>query len=630
MTAAPRKAFVLAAGFGTRMLPLTKTVPKPLLPLWGKPLIVHTLEMLRDWGVREVCINLHHLPQVITDYLAKHPVRGLDVGFSREDKALGTGGALPHARWFVERAWSDGGSPSPDGGPPSLHTEPFWMLNADVAMRLNPEPLIRAFKKSGIAACWLTGSAGPRTVEMSRGVISEFKSSRPKIAGTYTFCGLQLLSPRILEFLPADGFATIVEGYQATMRAGHKIAGVEIDGSFWADLGTPKQYLDAHAAWKNRKRFVSAARDAIVAKGATVENSVIWSGARIGPKAVVRDAIVGCGCKVDGRASGIVMRAGDALAPAEIGLLKKCGWSENATAILLGPRGSARAFTRVRDGKRSGILIHYDPSRVENPLYVGHAKFLEAAGFPVPKIIGDDPKRCVTLLEDLGDDSILVKHHGAAEAVLERVYRATLDSVLVLHGEASRRARKRRLHMVPSFRPRLYQWERDYFAEHMLQKRLGLPPSTIAPIKNDLKKIGVKLFHAPLVVVHRDLQSSNVILKNGKPVFIDFQGMRWGPAAYDLASLLADPYMELSEPLQLRLLDYYAARCGDETVRDMFWLAVIQRLAQALGAFAKLGATKGTEGFANHIPAALRMMRRALSHVKGLPNLRAWVESQSR
>lgn len=611
MTAAPRKAFVLAAGFGTRMLPLTKTVPKPLLPLWGKPLIVHTLEMLRAWGVREVCINLHHLPQAITDYLAKHPVRGLDVGFSREEEILGTGGAVSHAKWFVEG------------------DEPFWMLNADVAMRLNPEPLIRAFRKSGIASCWLTGSAGPRTVEMTRGVIAEFKSARPKTPGTYTFCGLQLLSPRILEFLPDEGFATIVEGYQAAMKAGHKIAGVDVEGSFWADLGTPKQYLDAHAAWKNRKRFVSAARDAMIAKGAVVENSVIWSGAKIGRNAVVRDAIVGRDCTVDCRASGIVMRAGDALAPPETGLLQKCDWAENATAILLGPRGSARAFTRVRDGKRTGILIHYDPSRVENPLYVGHARFLAAAGFPVPKIIGDDPKRCVTLLEDLGDDSILVRHHGADETTLERVYRKTLDAVLVLHGEASRRARKKKLHMVPSFRPRLYQWERDYFAEHMLQKRLGLSADVIAPIKNDLKKIGVKLFHAPLVVVHRDLQSSNVILKNGKPVFIDFQGMRWGPAAYDLASLLADPYMELSESLQMRLLDYYAAKCGDPTVRDLFWLAVIQRLSQALGAFAKLGALKGTEGFANHIPAAFRMMRRALSHVSGYPHLRSFINTTS-
>jgi aminoglycoside/choline kinase family phosphotransferase len=161
----------------------------------------------------------------------------------------------------------------------------------------------------------------------------------------------------------------------------------------------------------------------------------------------------------------------------------------------------------------------------------------------------------------------------------------------------------------------------------MLEKRLGLPPAEVAAIKGDLKKIGRKLLRAPRVVVHRDLQSTNVILKDGRPCFIDFQGMRWGAAAYDLASLLCDPYMELTEPLQLRLLDFYAAKCGDATVRDLFWPAAIQRLAQALGAFAKLGAARETLQFGDHIPAALRMMKRALSHVRGLPHLRAWAEN---
>ena len=135
------------------------------------------------------------------------------------------------------------------------------------------------------------------------------------------------------------------------------------------------------------------------------------------------------------------------------------------------------------------------------------------------------------------------------------------------------------------------------------------------------------LLQAPLVVVHRDLQSSNVILREGKPCFIDFQGMRWGPAAYDLASLLGDPYMELPEDVQERLLAYYASRDGDPNdVTRLFWPACLQRLAQALGAFAKLGAVRDTAWFAGYVPPALRMMHRALGHVRGLPHLRAWCD----
>lgn len=607
MNPMPRKAFVLAAGLGTRMLPLTRTLPKPLLPLHGRALILRTLEMLRNWGVQEVCINLHHLPEIMTDAVVRNPVRGIALGFSRESEIVGTGGALVNARWFFDNG------------------EPVWLVNSDVAMQVDPTPIARAFHTQRVvSACWLTHSAGPRTVEMTDGIVEGFRSARAGTEGTYTFCGLQLLSPHILEYLPNSGFSTIVEGYESAMKSGWRIAGVEVARSKWADVGTPKQYLAAHAQFSPRKHFIAKGVGVHIARGAVVENSVLFDGARIGARAVVRDAIIGQECRVDFPVGGIAMRACDALAPPELDLLKHCGWSLNSTTLPLGPRGSERLFTRIRDGRRAGILIHYDRSRVENPLYAGHARFLTEAGFPVPQIIGDNPKTCVTLLEDLGDASVQNSSHSRTERELESIYRRVLQQVLVLHGEASRRAKRRRLKMVPAFRPRLYQWERDYFAEHFLQNRSHLAAPEIAAIKNDLKKIGRKLFLAPLVIVHRDLQSSNVILKNGRPVFIDFQGMRWGPAAYDLASLLADPYMELPEPLQLRLLEFYAARCGDPGVRELFWPAVIQRLAQALGAFAKLGANRDTSGFADHIPAALRMMHRALSHVRGLPHLRAW------
>ena len=109
-------------------------------------------------------------------------------------------------------------------------------------------------------------------------------------------------------------------------------------------------------------------------------------------------------------------------------------------------------------------------------------------------------------------------------------------------------------------------------------------------------------------------------------VFIDFQGMRLGPAAYDLASLLCDPYVQLPPRLQARLLDYYAGldKKHDKVV-EIFWSAAVQRLAQALGAFGRLSATPETGGFARHIRPGLVMMQRALDHVGGLPHLRALI-----
>ena len=181
---------------------------------------------------------------------------------------------------------------------------------------------------------------------------------------------------------------------------------------------------------------------------------------------------------------------------------------------------------------------------------------------------------------------------------------------------------------MPAFRPTLYRWERNYFAEEMLRKRQGLPAHQIARITQELAGVGRRLLAAPPALLHRDLQSSNILIHNGAPWLIDYQGMRFGPAVYDLASLLCDPYVELPDDMIARLVDYYAARSADGAgVRRLFWYGAIQRLAQALGAFAKLGGQPDTRAFADSIPAARRMLARALRETGGLPALRAWCEA---
>jgi hypothetical protein len=142
----------------------------------------------------------------------------------------------------------------------------------------------------------------------------------------------------------------------------------------------------------------------------------------------------------------------------------------------------------------------------------------------------------------------------------------------------------------------------------------------------DLESVADRLAGTPQVLVHRDLQSSNILWHEGGPVFVDFQGMRLGPAAYDLASLLCDPYVMLPVRTQSRLLEYYARRTGcPEQVVDVFWSAAIQRLAQALGAFGRLSAVPETSSFARHIRTGLVMMSRALDRLGGLDKLRTLV-----
>ena len=608
MISRPTKAFILAAGFGTRILPITRDLPKPMLPVWGIPALERVLRMVRRWGVTDVLINLHHLPNEILQHVLHREKDGLRIELSFESDILGTGGALPRAAWFLDK-------------------RPFWMINADVVSDLDPRPLLRAFKPGRtISVAWLHDSRGPRTVEMEKGFVTNWQSKRPKTPGTYTFCGVQLLSPAILRHLPASGMASIVTAYQKAMADGHRIAGVVVPRSYWADIGTPAQYLQAH---RELHPAAEAAIDpsATIHASAIVKHAVVMAGATLGPRAVVENAIVGRNAVVNTRVPLLAMPAAMALDDMERAAVAATGAKlDLITALPLGPRGSARTFTRLVGQRRPAILVRYKPERLENTLYAGHARYLARAGVRVPAVLFDDPATCTTLLEDLGDESLQALVPTWSPARVKRTYERVLDSVVRFHERGVDGIARAKLTLVPAFRWTLYHWEHNYFAEHFLQDREQLDGATIDAIKADLHKVASKLVRAPRVLVHRDLQSSNILLHRGEPAFIDFQGMRYGPAAYDLASLLCDPYVNLPASLQEHLVAHYASlsRHGDR-IHAEFWYAAIQRLGQALGAYAKLGSNPDTAQFAAYIDPALVMLRRAVDRVPGLPALRAWV-----
>ncbi len=603
MKNAPTRAFVLAAGFGTRLLPLTRELPKPMLPIWGVPAIERTLRMLQSWGVRDVLINLHHLPEEIAQHVSHRRSDGLRVQFSFEPQILGTGGALPHARW-----WMDG--------------QPFWMINADVVSDVNPAPLLAAFRPGKtMASVWLHPTRGPRTVIAKRGYVVEWRGR-----GGATFCGLQLLSPEILRYLPPSGEASIIAAYEKAMEDGWRIAASEVPGAYWADIGTPAQYLQTHRELRGGRTFVSIAASARVARGAKLRDVVILDGARIGARAEIENAVIGKCTIVQKKMTYLAMRAEKALDSAEAKAFARLGWpAAKTTAIPMGPRGSGRTFTRLVAGRKSAMLVHYNPERAENTLYAGHARFLKALGVPVPDIFVDFPREGVTIFEDLGDDSIQTLFPSLSPKKLIHLYRQVLDVMLVFHERGAASATKRRISLVPAFRWKLYHWEHDYFAEHFLKGRQRMAPEAISAIKSDLHRLAAQLTRCPRALVHRDLQSSNILLRHGKPALIDFQGMRFGPAVYDLASLLCDPYVQIPEEAQLELLEYYAAKsCAPAQTRKAFWPATVQRLGQALGAYARLGANPDTAAFEKFIPPALAMMRRALRHVTSGEALNRW------
>lgn len=555
---APRKAFILAAGLGTRLRPLTLDTPKPMLPLWGQPMLARTLAQLAAWGVDQVLINLHHAPGPIVRYLAGQPFPHLRISAVFEPVILGTGGALRNARWFID--------------------EPFWLLNADVAADLDPAPLLRVWKKSKpLAACWLTEDAGPRTVRCENGVIRNFHD---QIHGHATFCGLQLLDERILPFIAEEGFDTIIAAYRRAQKRGHQITGVFLPGSFWADIGTPAQYVQAH-------------RDTAKRLGHAGENFTLSAAAVLTP-----------------REQSLMSRVSGLMSPA-------------CPVEVLPPRGSNRDFFRLRDGNKSSILIRWAPERPDNRLYARHTRFLDALGLPVPRLFLDAPRDHFLAIEDLGPDTLEARLPRLESADVHRIYRQLLEIVLRLHLEGLPAARKTHLPLMPGFDDRLYAWEHAYFIDHVLRGRLQASDKRIAAVGAELKSVSEILASSPQALIHRDAQSSNVLFRGERPVLIDYQGMRRGPAAYDLASLLCDPYADLPASLQQRLLRHYAhGHPQGPEIAAAFPAAAIQRLCQALGAYAVLSNKPGMAHFARHVPAAARQLLRAL-RAQPLPALEA-------
>lgn len=217
-----RKAMLLAAGLGTRLRPLTLTTPKPLLPLDGALLIDHQLRYLKQAGITEVMINLHHLGVKIQEHVGDGAAFGLRVRYSEEPEILGTGGGIKRAGTFF-------------GG------EAFVALNADALLDADIAALIGRHLETGAVATMalkeIRRGESYNPVAVEGGFITGFGS------GTHFYTGLQVLGPEMLAALPPAGEVSclIMDGYEKLLRSGKRVAAF-IHQGYFNDLGTPERY----------------------------------------------------------------------------------------------------------------------------------------------------------------------------------------------------------------------------------------------------------------------------------------------------------------------------------------------------------------------------------------------------
>jgi mannose-1-phosphate guanylyltransferase len=280
------KGMILAAGFGTRLRPITLTVPKPMVPLCNRPLVAWAVESYRAAGVNEIIVNLHHLPDVIERYLADHYDH---VTFSVEEHILGTGGAIRRVRALLE------------------DEEGFFLVNGDT-VQFPKWDALRAALGDGIAS--LTLRHPPENdrftpVYLDHGRITGFGSGTGE---ALMFAGSHYISSRIFEHLPdVDEFGIVDRVYMPLLAADERIAGI-VDDGLWFDIGTPERYLAASAGLLDAMRDGTLAPpagsllrgDSLFHETASGAASHSVVGARSEIRGDVRNSIVWDDCVIEG------------------------------------------------------------------------------------------------------------------------------------------------------------------------------------------------------------------------------------------------------------------------------------------------------------------------------------------
>jgi aminoglycoside/choline kinase family phosphotransferase len=299
--------------------------------------------------------------------------------------------------------------------------------------------------------------------------------------------------------------------------------------------------------------------------------------------------------------------------------------------------GSDRKFYRVRcSPEQTIILVKYGFEREENRHYVKIAEFLAKHGIRAPRIYSHDAAEGLIWIEDLGKTD-LWSHREESWLVRRALYESALAEVVKLHCLPEEAGRAIEQNLPVAFDATLYRWEQNYFFKNCLGGHFGVGEEKLVELTTlpALHEMAERLGNRPRVMVHRDFQSQNIIIRNAQAHLIDFQGMRPGLAEYDLASLLFDPYVAFSLVEREELLEAYVEKREAALLpvspefREIFRLCGIQRLMQALGFYGFAATVKDNKAFLKYIPAAMTSLRSLVGEIADLDQLRVVLDRHS-
>lgn len=294
------KAMILAAGFGTRLFPLTIDRTKPAIPFLGKPLVGYVAEYLAKFGFKDVVVNLHHQPESVIEALGDGSRFGVHIDYTHEvPNILGTAGALDRAREF-------------------LGSEPFLIINGKIITDIDISEAVETHRRSGAIATmvlkpnikrekftivntfrdengeWVTGlgeSARPLTEE-------EIRDTTGELFTPLMFTGIHIVEPEVFDYIPRGVYSDIFPVfYSPAWTKGEKVA-AHITDANWFELSTIPRYLDISLAMMDGAN-VYWGDNFKAAAGAHIRDSVIWDDVTIGENANLYRTIIADGVTIE-------------------------------------------------------------------------------------------------------------------------------------------------------------------------------------------------------------------------------------------------------------------------------------------------------------------------------------------
>ena len=320
--AAPPDCFVLGAGLGTRLRPLTDQLPKPLVPVGLKPLITFAFDhLIAEAGADGFIVNTHHLAEAFATAFPSGNYRERVIQFRHEPLLLETGGGIKNIADLLRG------------------DRPLLVYNGDILTDLPLASAIANHRASGhLATLILRSNGGPKHIafDAASGTVRDVRDRFGKgYPHEHAFTGIYLIEPALLEFIPADAKISIIPILIDLIREGKPVGGVVIDEGEWRDLGSRKEYLDVHRdlrsdlkeifprygaldkTWRNwvspEAQIGTGARvlgcsaigaGAVIGEGAQVEDSLIWPRGIVAPGARLRGCVVRGGSEAAGELKG--------------------------------------------------------------------------------------------------------------------------------------------------------------------------------------------------------------------------------------------------------------------------------------------------------------------------------------